>query len=142
MAFAHAYIPHSVIFPSIKNLVGHVEDNDLSATRLESALTDLPFMIKSASPSHIIRNTVVKDKNLLNSISDNIIEPVTKSDRMSIMLQTALFLLGDAEKSYQLSSAGISNKNYNNGAGQNNRDTNKHELSQVDYGNAAGLIRL
>ena len=141
MAFAHAYIPHSVIFPSIKNLVEQVDDNGLSAIRLEFALTDLPFMIKSASPPDIIRKTIIKDKNLLNSISYNMIEPVTKSDRMSIMLQTALFLLGDAEKSYQLSTAGISNKKYNNGTGQNNMDINKHELGQVDYENAAGLVK-
>jgi high-affinity iron transporter len=140
MAFAHAYIPHSVIFPSIKNLVEQVDDNGLSATRLESAITDLPFMIKSASPSDIIRNTIVKDKNLLNSISDKIIESVFKSDTMPIMLQTVVFLLGDSERSYQLSKAGISNKNYDDGAVQNNKDIHKHELSQVDYENAAGLV--
>jgi high-affinity iron transporter len=140
MAFAHAYIPHSVIFPSIKNLVEHVDDKGLSATRLESALTDLPLMIKSTSPLDIVRNTIVKDKNLLNSISDKIIEQVVKSDRTPIMLQTAMFLLGDAEKSYQLSKAGISSKNYHDGGGQNNKGILNRELTQVDYENAAGLV--
>ncbi|MFL6412586.1 MAG: FTR1 family protein [Nitrososphaeraceae archaeon] len=140
MAFAHAYIPHSIIFPSIKNLVEHVDDKGLSATRLESALTDLPLMIKSTSQSDIVRNTIVKDKNLLNSISDKIIEQVVKSDRTPIMLQTAMFLLGDAEKSYQLSKAGISNKNYHDSGGQNNKGIHNRELTQVDYENAAGLV--
>src|ERR671927_1098235 len=42
-AFAHAYIPHSVIFPSIRNLVEQVSDNSTASTikNLESGLTDI-----------------------------------------------------------------------------------------------------
>ena len=141
MAFAHAYIPHSVIFPSIKNLVEHLDDNkDHPAEKLESILTDLPFMIKAGSSSDIVRNTIAKDKDLVNSISNQILEAISKSNRIPIMLQTAVFLLGDAEKSYQLSNASISSNNYGTEAGQNNKGLNRHLLSQVDYENAAGLV--
>jgi hypothetical protein len=60
-AFAHAYIPHSVIFPFIRNLVEQVKDNS-SISKLESALTDIPFMIKSGSSFDSIGNTIAKDK--------------------------------------------------------------------------------
>ena len=46
MAFAHSYIPHSAIFPSIKNQLNDI--NSQSALRLESLLTDLPIIIKTS----------------------------------------------------------------------------------------------
>src|SRR5687768_3985223 len=45
MAFAHSYIPHSAIFPSIKSQLNDI--NSKSALRLESLLTDLPIIIKT-----------------------------------------------------------------------------------------------
>ena len=47
MAFAHAYIPHSVIFPSIKDILKKVVNNSNSINRLESGLADMAFMVKS-----------------------------------------------------------------------------------------------
>jgi high-affinity iron transporter len=46
MAFAHSYIPHSAIFPSIKIQLNDI--NSKSALRLESLLTDLPIIIKTS----------------------------------------------------------------------------------------------
>ncbi|HYZ51615.1 MAG TPA: hypothetical protein VE593_12065, partial [Nitrososphaeraceae archaeon] len=144
MAFAHAYIPHSVIFPSIGNLVERVEVNDsLSGKRLESALTDIPFMIKSGSPFDSIKSTITKDMYLLNSISNYIIESLPDADRIAIMLQTVVFMLRDAQKSYQLSNASTSNIAYGINTGQNNRAVHKQQqqqLGQIDYENALGLV--
>ena len=119
MAFAHAYIPHSVIFPTIKNLLEQT-DNGFSAKRIESSLTDLPFMIKSGSSSDIMSHNIMEAKNLLDSISDRTIEPAIKSNRTPIMLQAIAFLLRDAGKSFELSNASVSNK---------------RQFSQVDYEN-------
>jgi high-affinity iron transporter len=144
MAFAHAYIPHSVIFPSIGNLVRQVEVNDsLSGKRLESALTDIPFMIKSESSSDSIKSTITKDMYLLNSISNYIIESLPDADRIPIMLQAVVFILRDAEKSYQLSNASTSNIVDDINAGQNNKGVHKQQqqqLGQIDYENALGLV--
>ena len=41
MAFAHAFIPHSAIFPAIKDQPTQIE-GEQSAKQLESLLTDLP----------------------------------------------------------------------------------------------------
>jgi len=142
-AFAHAYIPHSVIFPSIGNLVGQADMNEsLVDKRLESALTDIPFMIKSGSSFDNIKNTIAKDMYLLNSVSSHIIESIPDADRIPIMLQTVVFILRDAEKSYRLSNASSSNTIYASNAGQNNKSINKQQqqLGQIDYENALGLV--
>ena len=141
-AFAHAYIPHSVIYPSIRNLVEQVNKNgSISTTKLESALTDIPFMIKSGSSINGVRDAIAKDKYLLNSISSNIAESIPNAYRIPVMLQTAVFLLRDAEKSYQLSNASSSTGSYSNNVGQNNKDLGKQrQLSQIDYENAIGLV--
>jgi high-affinity iron transporter len=143
-AFAHAYIPHSVIFPSIRNLVEQVNDNSTASTtkKLESALTDIPFMIKSGSSFNNIKNIIAKDKNLVISISSRIANSIPNADRMPIMLQTVVFLLRDAEKSYQLSNASTSNV-YGGNVGQNNKGLNKRQqLGQIDYENAIGLVNI
>jgi high-affinity iron transporter len=141
-AFAHAYIPHSVIFPSIRNLVERVNDNGSTSTKmLESALTDIPFMIKSGSSFNSIKNAIAKDKYLLNSISSRIAESIPNADRIPVMLQTVVFLLRDAEKSYQLSNASTSSNSYGSNAGNNNKGVNKQpQLGQIDYENALGLV--
>jgi high-affinity iron transporter len=142
VAFAHAYIPHSVIFPFIRNLVEQMNDNsNISTKKLESALTDIPFMIKSGSSSDSIRNTIAKDKYLLNSISSQILESIPKADRIPITLQTVVFLLRDAEKSYQLSNANTSSNSYGSNAGENNKGANEQQqLGQIDYENSIGLV--
>src|SRR5918996_1647160 len=45
MAFAHSYIPHSVIFPSIKGQLNAI--NSQSASQLEALLTDIPISVRS-----------------------------------------------------------------------------------------------
>jgi high-affinity iron transporter len=58
------------------------------------------------------------------------------------MLQTVVFILRDAEKSYQLSNASTSDNVHGGNAGQNNKGINKQQqqqLGQIDYENALGL---
>ena len=131
MAFSHAYIPHSVILPSIKNLLENTR-NVTSVGELESALTDLPFMIRIGSFDNAKHN-IIQVNTLLNNISNQTMDPVIKSNELFARSQTIIFLLKDADKSYQ-----ISNASFSNGLGQMSK--NKNQLSKVDYQNSAGLV--
>jgi high-affinity iron transporter len=131
MAFSHAYIPHSVILPSIKNLLENTR-NVTPVGELESALTDLPFMIRIGSFDNAKHN-IIQVNTLLNNISNQTMDPVIKSNELFARSQTIIFLLKDADKSYQ-----ISNASFSHGLGQMSK--NKNQLSKVDYQNSAGLV--
>ena len=131
MAFAHAYIPHSIILPSIKNLLENTR-NVTSVEELESALTDLPFMIRIGSFDNA-KHYIIQINSLLNNISNQTIDPVIKSNKLFAISQTVIFLLKDANKSYQISNASISND-----LGQVSK--NKNQFSKVDYQSSAGLV--
>ena len=152
MAFAHSYITHSVIFPSIKNILentGHAN----SASQLESGLTDITFSIKTGDLGTVKRN-LVDARSDLNKIYIQILNPILKTDKRNILFaQTAALLLVDANRSYQLSkvdqsestnkavgqASSVSNGNnyYNtNGAKRNVGGTD------IDYQNAVGLVHV
>ena len=152
MAFAHSYITHSVIFPSIKNILentGHAN----SASQLESGLTDITFSIKTGDLGTVKRN-LVDARSDLNKIYIQILNPILKTDKRNLLfVQTAALLLVDANRSYQLSkvdqsestnkavgqASSVSNGNnyYNtNGAKRNVGGTD------IDYQNAVGLVHV
>src|SRR6266545_2817682 len=56
MAFVHAYIPHSVTFPTMKNQLNAL--NRSANHNLESMLTDLPIVVKSGIPKDKIRESI------------------------------------------------------------------------------------
>jgi high-affinity iron transporter len=128
MAFAHSYIPHSVIFPSIKSQLNAI--NSESAAQLESLLTDLPINIKAegntgsqtGSQSQTDITTTIR---LLDNILNQSLGQQFISNQTSIA-NTAVFLLRDANQSYQLSNAASSNQ----------------QFSKVDYENARGLVNI
>src|SRR4029079_10032185 len=66
-AFEHAYISHSIIFPSIKNKLLEIDQN--STTRLESLLIDLPIMVKASSKISETEAKIIQIKNILNGIN-------------------------------------------------------------------------
>src|SRR5919108_6514639 len=51
MAFAHSYIPHSVIFPSIKSQLNAISSQ--STSQLESLITDIPISIKAEKSKEV-----------------------------------------------------------------------------------------
>ena len=69
-AFGHAYISHSIIFPSFKDKLREIDKN--SSERLESLLIDLPIMVKS-TPSSETESKIVQIVNILNTINSNIL---------------------------------------------------------------------
>ena len=126
MAFAHSYIPHSVIFPSIKSQLSAISSQ--SASQLESLLTDLPISIKAegnAGPQGKSQTDIKAIIQLLDNILDQSIGQQFISNQTSIA-NTVVFLLRDAEQSYELSNAAASSQ----------------QFTKVDYENAQGLVNV
>ena len=114
-AFAHAFITHSVTFPSIKSQLK--EHDNQSASQLEALLTDLAIKIRTNDqPTDAIEQDIAQIKSLLDGILAQL-GPLASDKAM--VSQIVVFLLRDAVQSYQLS---------------------KVESSQVDYENAVGLV--
>ena len=124
LAFLHAYVIHSIIFPSIKNLLEKTAPR--LANELLSTTTDLAFTIKTGNSPYISKD-VTQAKNALNSTSNELLNPILQSNkRASFLAETASFLLNDANKSYAISGAGES--------------TNQGKPDNFDYQNAVGLV--
>jgi len=116
-AFAHAFITHTITFPSIKSQLKELDDQ--SATQLEVLLTDLPIKIRAGNQT---ADTLRQDISQIESLLDRILTQLgpLASDK-AMASETVVFLLRDAVQSYQLSNGG-SNK--------------------VDYENAVGLVKV
>jgi high-affinity iron transporter len=120
-AFEHAYISHSIIFPSIKDKLKEIDQN--STDRLESLLIDLPIMVRSSSQMSEIVTKIIQIKDILNGINSAILDP-NSSGYNSTISSTIIVLLNDASKFYQLSDF----------------DKSKNPSSLVDYDNAIGMV--
>ncbi len=120
-AFEHAYISHSIIFPSIKDKLKEIDQN--STDRLESLLIDLPIMVRSSSQISEIVTKIIQIKDILNGINSAILDP-NSSGYNSTISSTIIVLLNDTSKFYQLSDFGNS----------------KNPSSIVDYENAMGMV--
>ena len=149
LAFLHAYVVHSVILPSIKNLLEKTTPR--SANELLLITTDLAFTIKTGNSPYISKD-LTGVKNALNSTSKKLLSSILQSNkRATFLAETASFLLNDANKSYSISGAGESttqgkpdNFDYQNAAGvvnaskadfnkiSNNNSTNKDKVSEIN----------
>ena len=119
-AFEHAYISHSIIFPSFKDKLREIDKN--TSERLESLLIDLPIMVKS-TPSSETESKIVQIVDLLNTSTSNILSP-NNLDYNSIIASTIMVLLNDSSKFYHTSNIG------------NTKDPN----NKIDYENAIGMV--
>jgi len=155
LAFAHSYITHSVVFPSIKDILEKTGFTN-SGSQLESALTDVTFSIKTGDLATAKRK-LIDARSDLNKIYNQISSPLLHTDKRNMLLsQAAALLLVDANKSYQLSKAAESkptnklnvqassspvnntnNYNYNTNGGKRNVVG-----ADIDYQNALGLVHV
>lgn len=119
-AFEHAYISHSIIFPSFKDKLREIDKN--TSERLESLLIDLPIMVKS-TPSSETESKIVQIVDLLNTSTSNILSP-NNLNYNSIIASTIMVLLNDSSKFYHTSNFG------------NTKDPN----NKIDYENAIGMV--
>jgi high-affinity iron transporter len=127
MTFAHSYIPHSVIFPSIKEELNAI--NSQSSSQLESLLTDIPISIRSGENVQLqgrLQSDLSTIKQLLDNVSNQSIGQYASSNK-TFIANTIVFLLRDAEQSYRLSNAST---------------TTNQQFSKVDYENAQGLVNI
>jgi high-affinity iron transporter len=112
-AFAHAFIPHTTTFPSIKDQLKELDDP--SAVELEALLTDLPIDIRTGDQSpEALRQEISEINALLDGIMAEL-GPLASDKGM--VSQTVVFLLRDAVQSYGLSSGGSSPVDYENAIG-------------------------
>ena len=127
-AFAHAFIPHSSIFPAIKYQLQQVA-GDQSAKELESLLTDLPLKMRAGESSgEETLESITQIRTLLDEFSQQHIGSEFLSDK-GLVSQVVVFLLRDAVQSYTIS-------NTSNG-------TEDSDLKQlVDHENAVGLVHI
>ena len=117
-AFAHAFIPHSVTFPSIKEHLLATEKD--SAVELESLLSDLPIQIRSGQhDSERLKQEIAATKEVVTRIRTQIMSGLDSDS--SIVSQEVVFLIRDSVQSYGLF---------------------QDQRSVVDYENAVGLARL
>jgi high-affinity iron transporter len=130
MAFAHSYIPHSVIFPSIKGQLNAI--NSQSVSQLEALLTDIPISIRSVENVQS-QGKLQSDLTTIMQLLDNIsIQGLGQQfiSNKTFMANTIVFLLRDAEQSYRLSNAAIAT------------NQQQQQFSKVDYENALGLVSI
>jgi high-affinity iron transporter len=110
-AFAHAFIPHTMTFPSIKDRLKEL-DGQL-ATQLEARLTDLPIDIRTGDrPTGAVRQEISE----IDAMLDSAIALLGPTDK-AMASQTAVFLLRDAVQSYQMSDIGSSQIEHENAIG-------------------------
>ena len=156
MAFAHSYITHSVIFPSIKNVLEKTGFTN-SAKQLESGLTDITFSIKTGDLGTVKRN-LADARSDLNKIYNQILNPILRTDKRNMLFaQTAALLLVDANRSYQLSkidqsqpgnkaAVQVSSSSANNANNYYNSNNAKGNVggggTDIDYQNALGLVHV
>jgi hypothetical protein len=120
-AFAHSYLSHSVIFPSVKLMLANLSRS--TTEKLESSLTDLPFMIRSNPNSELLGNKIKEIRNNLNNLEVLILN---NNNSTLLKINTIELLLQDISKYYKLSNATNTNS----------------EINNIDYENAQGLTAL
>lgn len=120
-AFEHAYITHSIIFPSIKDKLKEIDQD--STARLESLLIDLPILVRSSAQSPEIGTKLTEITSIVKNINSKLLDP-NSADYHSIISSTIMVLLNDTSKYYELSDYG----------------STKDPSNQVDYENSVGMV--
>ncbi len=127
LLFEHSYIPHSVTFPTIKNLTTAVDES--KSKLLENLLTDIPLQIKSNQYSSLSKNEIIDAKNIVNDYYSIIKDSLPKQE---------YFLMGSQTLSYLLKDSSVSFETFKNSS--NNVEDGLINYGMVDYENAIGLV--
>ncbi|MGI0014102.1 MAG: hypothetical protein ACREBU_11765, partial [Nitrososphaera sp.] len=113
-AFAHAFIPHTTTFPSIKGQLKSLDEK--TSTELESLLTELPINIRTGERSvEQLRQDIAAIKTIIDTFVTKITLPADSEKSMNS--QIVVYLLRDAVQSYQLSEGGLNKIDYENAIG-------------------------
>ena len=127
LLFEHAYIPHSIIFPSIKPVAISIDEE--LARNLENKLADIPLQIRSNPDSPVILTEINDSKNIIDNFYSKLKDTLSAQDFSILESQTMSYLLRDAYNSYglYLNSSKIA-------------DTDTANFAMIDYENTRGLI--
>ncbi len=127
LLFEHAYIPHSVIYPSTKPIAIAVDEG--LANNLESNLTEVGIQSRADPNSPIILTDITDSKNIINNFYSKLKNMLSVQDFSILNSQTMSYLLRDAYNSYglYLNSSKIA-------------DANTANFAMIDYENTRGLI--
>ena len=96
--FEHAYIPHSVVYPSIKPVAISLDSN-LSSS-LEANLTDIGLNTRASPDSPVLRAEIINSINLVNDFYSKLKNALPSQDFSILESQTMSYLLRDAYNSY------------------------------------------
>ncbi len=127
LLFEHSYIPHSVTFPTVKNLTNAVDGN--KSKLLENLLTDIPLQIKSDQNSLLAKNEITNAKNIINDYYSMLRDSLSKQEHFIMQSQTLSYLLKDSNVSYEA---------FKNSS--NNVEDGLINYGVVDYESAIGLV--
>ena len=127
LLFEHAYIPHSVIYPSTKPIAIAVDEE--LANNLESNLTEVGIQSRADPNSPIILTDITDSKNIINDFYSKLKDTLSAQDFSILESQTMSYLLRDASNSYglYLNSSKIA-------------DADAANFAMIDYENTRGLI--
>jgi len=127
LLFEHAYIPHSVIYPSTKPIAIAVDEE--LANNLEANLTEVGIQSRADPNSPIILADITDSKNIINDFYSKLKDTLPAQDFSILESQTMSYLLRDASNSYGL---------YLNTSKIADADVAK--FAMIDYENTKGLI--
>jgi high-affinity iron transporter len=127
LIFEHAYIPHSVIYPSTKPIATAVDEG--LAINLESNLTEVGIQSRTDPNSPIILTDITDSKKIINDFYSKLKDTLSALDFSILESQTMSYLLRDASNSYglYLNSSKIA-------------DADAAKFAMIDYENTRGLI--
>ena len=127
LIFEHAYIPHSVIYPSTKPIAIAVDEG--LANNLESNLTEVGIQSRTDPNSPIILTDITDSKKIINDFYSKLKDTLSAQDFSILESQTMSYLLRDASNSYglYLNSSKIA-------------DADATRFAMIDYENTRGLI--
>jgi len=125
--FEHAYIPHSVVFPSIKPVAISLDSN--LASSLEANLTDIGLNARTSPDSPVLRTEIINSINLVNDFYSKLKDTLPAQDFSILESQTMSYLLRDAYNSYGI---------YLNASKL--PDPEAASFATMDYENTLGLL--
>ncbi len=125
--FEHAYIPHSVIYPSIKPVAISLDNN--LARNLEANLTDIGLQARTTPDSPLLRTEVTNSISLINAFHSKLKDSLSNQDFSILESQTMAYLLRDALNSYDI---------YLNSSKL--PDAEAAHFAMMDYENTLGLL--
>ena len=127
LLFEHAYIPHSVIYPSTRPIAIAVDEE--LASNLESNLTEVGIQSRADPNSPIILADITDSKNIISIFYSKLKDTLSAQDFSILESQTMSYLLRDASNSYglYLNSSKIA-------------DADAANFAMIDYENTRGLI--